>query len=141
MRTPFPGLGRPSGIDSIESTARRAVLEAVRGKLGETGAAWGGVFEVECELPLLLGAFHVLAGPLSLSLEEQRFVLSAQVGQGLLISPLGHVPFRNMRSRGELERFITRPKGVSRRLFSPFRGKACPLLGWPRMTSRRCGPL
>jgi hypothetical protein len=106
-------------VGALSAESRRAVLEAVRGKLGETGAARGGVFEVEGELPLLLGAFHVLAGPLSLSLEEQRFVLSAQVGQGLLKSPLGHVPFRNMRSRGELERFITRPEEVSRRLFSP----------------------
>ena len=77
---------------------------------------------MEGEPPLLLGAFRVLAGPLSLSPEEQRFVLSAQMGQGLLISPLGHVPFRNLRSRGELERFITRPKEVSRRLLSPLPG-------------------
>jgi DNA helicase HerA-like ATPase len=59
-------------------------------------------------------AIDLLAGPLSLSPEEQRFILSARVGQGLLISPLGHVPFRNLLSKGELERFTTKPKEVSR---------------------------
>jgi len=55
-------------------------------------------------------AIDLLAGPLSLSPEEQRFVLSAQVGQGLLISPMGHVPFYNQLLRGELERFLGKPK-------------------------------
>jgi len=59
-------------------------------------------------------ALDLLAGPLSLSTEEQRFVLSAHIGQGLLISPLGHVPFRNILSKGELERFTTKPKEVTR---------------------------
>jgi len=59
-------------------------------------------------------AIDLLAGPLSLSPEEQRFILGARVGQGLLISPLGHVPFRNLLSKGELERFTTKPKEVSR---------------------------
>jgi len=55
-------------------------------------------------------ALDLLSGPLSLSPEEQRFVLSAQVGQGLLISPMGHVPFYNQLLRSELERFLGKPK-------------------------------
>ena len=41
-------------------------------------------------------------------------MLSAHIGRGLLISPLGHVPFHNILSKGELERFTTKPKEVRR---------------------------
>jgi transcriptional regulator of acetoin/glycerol metabolism len=34
-----PSPGRPSRINSVESTARRALLDAVRAKLGGVGAA------------------------------------------------------------------------------------------------------
>ena len=56
-------------------------------------------------------AVDVLSGPLALSPEEGRFVVGARPGQGLLISPEGHVPFYNMLSEAEMARFTMKPEG------------------------------
>ncbi|MDP7976538.1 MAG: hypothetical protein RAK25_05300, partial [TACK group archaeon] len=45
---------------------------------------------------------------LNLSETESRFVLSAKPGQGIIITPEGHVPFYNMLLPEELRKFTTK---------------------------------
>jgi hypothetical protein len=54
----------------------------------------------------------MLAGPLSLSREEVQFVVGARIGQALLVTPEGHIPFYALLSRSELARFTTKPAEV-----------------------------
>ncbi|MEM4091090.1 MAG: hypothetical protein QXQ46_10215, partial [Thermoplasmatales archaeon] len=57
-------------------------------------------------------ATDILTKELALSPEDRRFVLNARMGQGLLLSPEGHIPFFNMLSKSELSAFTTRPKDI-----------------------------
>ena len=49
---------------------------------------------------------------LNLSEVEGKFVLSARPGQGIIITPEGHVPFYNYLFPEELKRFSTRPSDL-----------------------------
>lgn len=53
-------------------------------------------------------SLKLLRESLSLSEEEARLVLSAKPGQGILITPEGHVPFYNQLMPDEMKRFTTR---------------------------------
>ncbi|MEM3553558.1 MAG: hypothetical protein QW658_01210 [Candidatus Bathyarchaeia archaeon] len=57
-------------------------------------------------------ATDILTKELALSPEDRRFVLNARMGQGLLLSPEGHIPFFNVLSKSELSAFTTRPKDI-----------------------------
>ncbi|MGC8848632.1 MAG: VirB4 family type IV secretion system protein [Conexivisphaera sp.] len=57
-------------------------------------------------------AAEMLAGPLSLSREEVQFVVGARIGQALLVTPEGHMPFYALLSKSELARFTTKPAEV-----------------------------
>ncbi|MDG7051459.1 MAG: hypothetical protein JRN19_03310 [Nitrososphaerota archaeon] len=58
-------------------------------------------------------ATDILANEMALSPEDRRFVLNARTGQGMLLSPEGHIPFFNSLAKSELAAFTTRPKDVS----------------------------
>ena len=53
-------------------------------------------------------SLKLIRGMLNLSEVESRYVLSSRPGQGILITPEGHVPFYNQLFREELERFTTK---------------------------------
>jgi hypothetical protein len=60
-------------------------------------------------------ATDILSKEMALSPEDRRFVLNARTGQGMLLSPEGHIPFFNVLAKSELAAFTTRPKDVVQR--------------------------
>ena len=58
-------------------------------------------------------ATDILSNEMALSPEDRRFVLNARVGQGMLLSPEGHIPFFNVLAKSELTAFTTKPKDIS----------------------------
>jgi hypothetical protein len=49
----------------------------------------------------------------NLSEMEERFITNAKIGQGILLTQEGHLPFYNFLSDEELRLFTTRPKEVT----------------------------
>ena len=58
-------------------------------------------------------ATDILSKEMALSPEDRRFVLNARIGQGMLLSPEGHIPFFNSLAKSELAAFTTKPKDIS----------------------------
>jgi type IV secretory pathway VirB4 component len=58
-------------------------------------------------------ALSTLKEAFNLSEVEERFVTGAEIGQGLLLTQEGHVPFSNYLSQIEQNLFTTRPKDVT----------------------------
>jgi hypothetical protein len=58
-------------------------------------------------------ALSTLGKAFNLSEVEEKFIMDAQIGQGLLLLQEGHVPFSNYLSKTEERLFTTRPKDIS----------------------------
>jgi hypothetical protein len=55
-------------------------------------------------------AMQVLKEAFNLSDGEEKFAVNAKIGQGILMTQEGHIPFYNFLSEGERRLFATKPK-------------------------------
>jgi energy-coupling factor transporter ATP-binding protein EcfA2 len=84
------------------------------GREGEYGP--GRAMIESCATKIILKQDHaaapVLAEALSLSSEEEKFILNADVGKGILATQEGNIFFYNMLSGAEKKLFTTRPSEI-----------------------------
>jgi hypothetical protein len=55
----------------------------------------------------------VLKEAFNLSDSEEKFIINAKIGQGILVTPEGRLPFYNLLSDEERMLFSTRPSEVT----------------------------
>jgi hypothetical protein len=58
-------------------------------------------------------ASQVLKEAFNLSDGEEKFIVNAKTGQGILVTPDGRIPFYNYLSDTERQLFTTRPRDVT----------------------------
>jgi hypothetical protein len=58
-------------------------------------------------------ALGILKEGFNFSDDEEKFIVNASVGQGMLVTQEGRVPFYNILSEEEKRLFITKPKEVT----------------------------
>jgi len=58
-------------------------------------------------------ATQVLKEAFNLSDGEEKFIVNAKTGQGILVTPEGRIPFYNYLSDMERQLFTTRPRDIT----------------------------
>ena len=111
-------------VPEIARTARHyntnftLATQLVSDLMGRGGMIGPGREMVEsCATKLVLkqdqAASAALRDAFNLSEVEERFIINAKIGQGILLTQEGHLPFYNFLSDEELRLFTTRPKEVT----------------------------
>ena len=117
----------PLAVEYVPEIARTArhynanftlATQLVSDLMGRGGSYGPGRAMVEsCATKVVLkqdqAASSTLREAFNLSEVEERFITSAKVGQGLLLTQEGHVPFVNHLSETEQKLFTTSPKDVT----------------------------
>jgi hypothetical protein len=90
------------------------LVSDLMGRGGSTGP--GRVIIESCSTKIVLkqdqAATQVLKEAFNLSDGEEKFVVNAKIGQGILVTQEGRIPFYNFLSDEERRLFTTKPKEV-----------------------------
>jgi hypothetical protein len=125
-----PRTGKPYfqlAVEFVQEIARTArhyntnftlATQLVSDLMGRGGTVGPGREMVEsCATKFVLkqdpAASATLREAFNLSDREERFITNAKIGQGLLLTQDGHLPFYNLLSDAEARLFTTRPKEVT----------------------------
>jgi hypothetical protein len=86
--------------------------------MGRGGVYGPGRIIIEsCSTKIVLkqdqAASQVLKEAFNLSDGEEKFIVNAKIGQGILVTQEGHMPFYDFLSDEERKLFTTRPKEVT----------------------------
>jgi len=86
--------------------------------MGRGGVYGPGRIIIEsCSTKIVLkqdqAASQVLKEAFNLSDTEEKFIINARIGQGILVTPEGRLPFYNFLSDEEKRLFTTRPREVT----------------------------
>jgi hypothetical protein len=91
------------------------LVSDLMGRGGSTGP--GRVIIESCSTKIVLkqdqAATHVLKEAFNLSDGEEKFIVNAKIGEGILVTPEGRIPFYNYLSDTERQLFTTRPRDVT----------------------------
>jgi type IV secretion system protein VirB4 len=91
------------------------LVSDLMGRGGSTGP--GRVIIESCSTKIVLkqdqAATQVLKEAFNLSDGEEKFVVNARIGQGILVTPEGRIPFYNFLSDEERRLFTAKPKEVT----------------------------
>jgi hypothetical protein len=125
-----PRTGRPyfplavEYVPEIARTGRHynaafvVATQLVSDLMGRGGVYGPGRIIIEsCSTKIVLkqdqAASQVLKEAFNLSDMEEKFIINARIGQGILVTPEGHLPFYNLLSDEEKRLFTTKPNEVT----------------------------
>jgi type IV secretory pathway VirB4 component len=99
-------------------TAFVIATQLVSDLIGRGGSTGPGVIIESCSTKIVLkqdqAATQVLKEAFNLSDGEEKFVVNAKIGEGILVTQEGRIPFYNFLSDEERRLFTTKPKEITR---------------------------
>jgi hypothetical protein len=110
-----PEIARPGRHYNTAFVVATQLVSDLMGRGGMYGP--GRIIIESCSTKIVLkqdqAASQVLKEAFNLADGEEKFIVNANVGQGILVTPEGRIPFHNFLSDEEKELFTTRPNEVT----------------------------